>query len=312
MAGPAPDGLTLPAVGSKAELDLIGFSTSPADPPQSKRRKARRNPSERHVFEALVEEFEAAGGAFYDPSRGAWFKWGSEGWRRSDQAVLETAWKRETNARWTTVRGALVRAEAVNAVREADEPDPLDPPGLVGFPDGTLWDGSEMRWAEPEDMVTRRTAATPSPSSDRWAALVLEWCSGDETASRALQAAFGIALLGRTHRRFLVFEGPRRSGKTTFLDAIARAFGDYAAPISSRLFIAGDDHETLVASLAGARFAWADEAPAGRSIATERLKALTGGGTVSARFMRRDHFSFEPRALLALAANDIPFLRTPG
>lgn len=277
----------------------------------TRKKKTAAKPSEEDVFSAICEELKERGGGMHDPSRGAWYLWGDRGWERGDNAILKETWKRETGATWNAVRGAIRRAQATFATREADVPDPLDPPGLVGFPDGTVWDGVTIRPVKPNDWVTKRTAAAPAESSERWGAFVEQWCSGDEAAAAALQGTMGISLLGRTHRRFLVFEGERRSGKTTFLAAVARAFGDYAGPISSRLFIARDDHETLLASIAGLRFAWADEAPGNRAIASERLKAISGGEMLSARYMRQDHFSFTPQALLCLAANDIPFLRTP-
>jgi putative DNA primase/helicase len=87
---------------------------------------------------------------------------------------------------------------------------------------------------------------------------------------------------------------------------------DYAAtaPIESFLASQFERHPTDVAKLAGARLAVADEIPPGRYWDETKIKRLTGGDTITARFMRQDFFEFEPTHKLALAGNSKPRLHT--
>lgn len=288
----------------------IPAKTQKAGPAKNGQRAPR--PTEAKVLTTFEELAEEHGGAMHDPADGAWYLWGDVGWQRRDGHIVEKMIRTLTGGTWGVVRNGLKQAAVLYRVREhVEEPDPLNPPGLVGFPDGTVWDGTEVRRATPDDRVTRRTRAAPAEDCTEWTKLVYEWVDGSVGSASALMETFGIALLGKTHRRFLVFHGAARSGKTTLLEGVSHAFGDYGRSVSSRLFLHDRDHETLIASVRGARMAWADEAPAGRRMNAERLKALTGGGSMSARFMRQDYFTFRPRALLVLACNSVPTLTVP-
>jgi putative DNA primase/helicase len=58
----------------------------------------------------------------------------------------------------------------------------------------------------------------------------------------------------------------------------------------------------------GARMAWASETEKGRAWAENRIKSLTGGDTITARFMRQDSFSFVPQMKLTIIGNNRPSL----
>ena len=56
----------------------------------------------------------------------------------------------------------------------------------------------------------------------------------------------------------------------------------------------------------------ASETDEGRVWAEARVKQLTGGDKISARFMRQDPFEFQPQFKLAIAANTLPNLHQGG
>lgn len=60
----------------------------------------------------------------------------------------------------------------------------------------------------------------------------------------------------------------------------------------------------------GARLVTATETEEGRLWAESKIKALTGGDEISARFMRQDFFSFTPTFKLMIAGNYKPRLRS--
>jgi len=71
----------------------------------------------------------------------------------------------------------------------------------------------------------------------------------------------------------------------------------------------GDKHSTDLAMLAGARFVMTTEVEEGQAWAEARIKALTGGDPITARFMRHDNFTFVPRFKLTISGNHKPDLR---
>jgi putative DNA primase/helicase len=70
-----------------------------------------------------------------------------------------------------------------------------------------------------------------------------------------------------------------------------------------------DRHPTDLAKLAGARLVTAAETQEGRRWDEERVKKLTGGDQVTARFMRQNFFNFWPKFLLLFYGNHRPEIR---
>jgi putative DNA primase/helicase len=60
--------------------------------------------------------------------------------------------------------------------------------------------------------------------------------------------------------------------------------------------------------LRGARLVTASETESGRPWAEARIKQLTGGDTISARFMRQDFFEYTPQFKLIVVGNHTPDL----
>jgi len=68
-------------------------------------------------------------------------------------------------------------------------------------------------------------------------------------------------------------------------------------------------HSTDLAMLKGARLVIASETKRGRAWDEQRVKALTGGDPITARFMRQDNFTYRPQFKLLLHGNHKPILR---
>ena len=105
--------------------------------------------------------------------------------------------------------------------------------------------------------------------------------------------------------------GPGGNGKGVFLNTVSRIMGDYARNAAMDTFVAAasDRHPTDLAMLRGARLVTASETEEGRAWAEARIKALTGGDTISARFMRQDFFEFVPQFKLTIIGNHKPVLK---
>ena len=95
------------------------------------------------------------------------------------------------------------------------------------------------------------------------------------------------------------------------MNTIFGIMGDYAVNAAMETFVVthGDKHPTDLAMLAGARFVMTTEVEEGQVWAEARIKALTGGDPMTARFMRQDFFTFVPRFKLTISGNHKPNLR---
>jgi len=123
----------------------------------------------------------------------------------------------------------------------------------------------------------------------------------------------GYALTGSTREHALFFlYGTGANGKSVFLSTIANLLGDYSktAPASSFTASSTEQHPTDLAGLHGARFVTAIETEDGARWAESKIKSLTGGDKIAARFMRGDFFEFLPEFKLIIAGNHKPSLRS--
>ena len=146
-----------------------------------------------------------------------------------------------------------------------------------------------------------------------WNSFLERVTGGDAELIAFLHRVVGYALTGVTREHALFFlYGTGANGKTTFLNAITGAMGDYCriAPIETFTASISERHPTDLAGLRGARLVTAVETEEGRRWAESKIKALTGGDKISARFMRQDFFEFTPQFKLLIAGNHKPGLRS--
>src|SRR5262249_19627711 len=89
-----------------------------------------------------------------------------------------------------------------------------------------------------------------------------------------------------------------------------KIFGGYATVADMGTFIAtrAERHPTDLAKLCGARLVVAQETQRGRHWDETKIKALTGGDKITARFMRQDFFDFVPTFKLFIVGNHKPRL----
>ena len=85
----------------------------------------------------------------------------------------------------------------------------------------------------------------------------------------------------------LFVHGDGGNGKGVTMNTVFSIMGDYAANAAMDAFVVtrGDKHTTDLAMLAGARMVMTTEVEEGQTWAEARIKALTGGDPITARFM---------------------------
>jgi putative DNA primase/helicase len=187
-------------------------------------------------------------------------------------------------------------------------------PFLLGTPEGTvnLEDGS-LRPACFDDFITKQTAVVPSMSPDcpLWEEFLLEATACDVALIRFLKQWCGYTLTGDTREHALLFIfGPGGNGKSVFLNTISGILSDYAKTSAMDTFTAtkSEKHSTDLAMLKSSRMVSAAETEEGKSWAEARIKSLTGGDKISARFMRQDFFEYKPQFKLTIIGNHRPVL----
>jgi len=127
-----------------------------------------------------------------------------------------------------------------------------------------------------------------------------------------LQRAVGYSLTGDTREDVLiVLHGTGSNGKSTFLELLKDLLADYAMQTPASTFLAkrSDQIPNDVARLKGARFVCAIETDEGRRLAEAMVKQMTGGDTLTARFMKAEWFEFRPEFKVWLASNHRPTIR---
>ena len=204
----------------------------------------------------------------------------------------------------------MARTDRRHAARAEDwDADPWllnTPGGVVDLRSGALH--AHRR----EDQMTRLTTATPRGDCPTWRRFLDQVTGGDAELQAYLARMAGYALTGSTREHALFFlHGTGANGKSAFLNTLTAILGDYAnsAPMDTFMESRSDRHPTDMAGLRGARLVSAIETEEGRRWAEAKIKALTGGDKVSARFMRQDFFEYVPQFKLVIAGNHKPSIR---
>lgn len=165
----------------------------------------------------------------------------------------------------------------------------------------------------PEFHMTKMTAIGPDGDCPRWLAFLEEISDGDAELIAYIQRMLGYALTGDTREHSLFFaHGTGANGKSVLLSTVSGILATYhrTAPIETFTATNGERHPTDLAMLRGARLVTSIETEEGRHWAESRIKQLTGGDAIAARFMRQDFFEYCPQFKLAIAGNHKPSLRS--
>lgn len=124
-----------------------------------------------------------------------------------------------------------------------------------------------------------------------------------------VQRALGYSLTGNTREQVLFFcYGTGANGKTVFLEVAKSLLGDYAlaAAVDTLTQRGGGSIRNDVARLAGARFVAVGETAKFGRLDESLVKDLTGGDTVTARFLHKEFFDFRPQFKLWMRGNHKP------
>jgi putative DNA primase/helicase len=248
---------------------------------------------------------------------GRWLQWTGMRWQFDETLVAfdeaRTLCRQAGDARAKTVAGVTVLARSDRRLAATVEQWDADS-WLLNTPAGVMdLKSGEMRLHKPEDYMTKITAVAPEGACPMWLAFLKRITGDDGALQQFLQRLCGYALTGSNREHALFFlHGTGANGKSVFVNTVSGLLADYhrIAPIETFTASSGDRHPTDIAMLRGARLVTAVETEEGRRWAEAKIKSLTGGDRISARFMRQDFFEYTPQFKLLIAGNHKPSLRT--
>ena len=252
---------------------------------------------------------------------GQWMRWKDSVWLRDN--TLETFDQIRQHVRIEEPKEPMfLKAHVVSAVEKfaradrriaatVDQWDTHDhllntPHGPVNLQSGLMQD------PDPSLYLSKSTIVSPKGTAPRWQMFLEEVTGEDIEYQQFLQRVIGYCAGGSTHEHAMFFlYGAGGNGKGIFLNSIAAIMGDYAktAPMETFTDSKNDRHPTDMAMLHGARMVFAQETESGRAWAESKIKSLTGGDPVTARFMRQDFFTFVPKFKLLISGNHMPKLK---
>ncbi|WP_216671041.1 phage/plasmid primase, P4 family [Mangrovicoccus sp. HB161399] len=263
----------------------------------------------------------------YDHNTGKWHtwtgdKWADDGTGKAFSLCREVA--RDLSEDAKDGERATVRKRAFAAgVEKFAQCDPAhavttdvwdQDPYILGVPGGAvdLRNGRSLT-ADPAAGITKHAAVAPAEHADcpNWLRFLEQATSGDAGVVEFLKRWCGYCLTGDTREHQLIFiYGGGGNGKSVFLNTVTRIMGDYATTAAMDTFVSsrGDKHPTELALLRGARLVSASETEEGRAWAEARIKQMTGGDPITARFMRQDFFTYTPQFKLTIVGNHAPAL----
>ena len=256
-------------------------------------------------------------------SNGAAHRLAAEICRESLDEALNVTGKDEREAAlraalaWGNVRSVDNMLQAArNDRRVIVRPEELDAdPWIVGARNGVvdLRTGKITEHSR-QQLVTKFVGADfdPAAKCPRWQQF-LEEILLDEAVRRFVWKAAGYSLTGlTTEHHFLFLHGRGANGKSTFLEILCAAFGDYAGRAGPRLLYATDHHGTpddQIAELFGRRLVIGSETQEGVRMQEGTLKDISGGDTLRGCRKYEHGFSFKSIAKLWLAGNHKPAIR---
>lgn len=269
----------------------------------------------------------------YCPQMGRWLHWDGTRWHRQSagggiarEFAKSIARTYPDDGGWATHKKRSLSNSGVSAclaLTETDyrisvDIDALDArPWELNTPGGIIdLRTGQLRPADPRSLHTRSTLVAPDFDADSsaWTQFLITTFQGDLELIGFIQRLMGYACVGSVREAILpVFYGQGANGKTVLLETVQAVLGDYATVAPQKFLVQGpSQHATEIAALAGARLVIASETNEGERFDEAKVKLLTGGDRIKARFMRQDEFTFTPSHLLVMMTNHRPEVGSGG
>lgn len=196
--------------------------------------------------------------------------------------------------------------------------DELDKdPYLLSTPFGCydLQTGNLIK-ADPKKRCTKTTAVSPdSKNMEMWMNFLNLFTDGDTELQEYFQYYFGMSLIGKVTNLgvgILFLYGIGNSGKSSFLNTIGYALGDYFVKMDDDLFVkegGNRDPRFKLSSLRGARLCVVGEMGEGAVLLDSALKNYASGDRIGSEKKGKDRTEFTPSHNTVCATNNLPLVK---
>jgi len=275
----------------------------------------------------------------YCTDRGCWYIWSGNRWEPDSTHQVEELAKMavrripfevepgKDSDRYTTLLRWAAKSESapkLAAMLKLAQSDP-NVVATTNYFDANSWlfnvaNGTidlktgELNPHDRRNLITKLSPVhyDPTASCPAWCDCLLKYMSGDLTMVEYLQRIFGYSLTGSTHEQSLfIAYGQGSNGKSTLVNTIKSIMGDYALQTSPETLMVKKQQgiSNDIARLKGARMVIAAEGEDGQRLAESLVKEMTGGDTLTARFLFGEYFEFKPQFKIILTTNHKPNIR---
>lgn len=279
----------------------------------------------------------------YNPQWGRWLVYDGTRWVKDEQGLIHAIAKETIDRIWEEARESkqndahykeLVsfaqrsrsRAMRSNMIELAQtEPsvqitaDELDRnPHLLNFQNGTLdLMTREFRPHEMSDYLTKQCPFAYDEDApvipNRFRKFLDEVFGKDQSLVQYMRQVIGYSLTGLTvHQMFWMLYGSGANGKSVLTETLLWMLGDYGGRTPSETLMHREMSNSVpndLARLQGLRLVVASELEEGRRWNESRIKDLTGGDRITARFLHREFFEFHSVLKLMVPTNHKPIVR---
>lgn len=198
--------------------------------------------------------------------------------------------------------GMTILVEALDADRER-----------LGVANGTLRltdAGIKLEDARSEALLTMNTDVDfkPGTVSDIWEDFLDTFLPGEEL-DEFVGRLMGYCLLGGNPDGWLIaMHGPTKSGKSTFLNALDAALGDYAAPFELTALLSARETGPRedIADIVDVRVAYTSEVSSRLQLHSDQIKRMTGADKMSFSRKNQRQERKHPMFTTLVACNEIP------
>jgi len=230
--------------------------------------------------------------------------------KKTRDKQLSWAMSSESQYRIEAALGLAKKLPPVRATPEIWDRDSC----LLGVANGVVdLRTGELRSGRPDDYITLSTGIEfdPNATCPRWDRFLQEIFNKDKELINFIHRAVGYSLGGDISEQCMfIGYGKGANGKSTFLNALRGILGAYAANTPMETFSESryDNNRPSndVAALRAARLVTSSEIRMGRRLNVARIKAITGGDPVTARFLHKEFFTFQPEFKVWVGVNHKP------
>lgn len=239
----------------------------------------------------------------------------------NEAAKIQDETQRKSIAKWAVLSESEHRLRAMVSLAESEPGVSISPQELsthhylLNCLNGTIdLQTGQLKRHNPRDFITGiiQVEYNPNATCPRWVNFLETIFNFNHGIIQYVQRIIGYSLTGDISEQCLfLLHGTGCNGKSTLLSCLFMLMGDYAqtADFESFLIQKNNSVRNDLARMAGKRFISAVEAGCERRLSEVLTKQLTGGDTISARFLYGEYFEFRPTFKIWLAANHKPNIR---